>query len=44
MGCLSVQDMGNLFNEKISEDDIYDDLNNIYSDDQFNEKRSVVLL
>jgi len=32
MGCLSVQDMGNLFNERIDEDDIYDDLNNIYSD------------
>ena len=33
MGCLSVQDMGNLFNERISEDDIYDDLSNIHSDD-----------
>ena len=33
MSCLNVHDMGNLFNEKISEDDIYDDLNNIYRDD-----------
>ena len=33
MGCLSAQDMGNLFNERISEDDIYIDLNNIHSDD-----------
>ena len=33
MGCLSGQDIGNLFNERISEDDIYDDLNNIYGDD-----------
>ena len=32
MGCLSVHDMGNLFNESISEDDIYNDLNSIYSD------------
>ena len=32
MGCLSVQDMGNLFNEKISEDDIYGDLNNMNTD------------
>ena len=31
MGCLNVQDMGNLFNERISEDDIYDDINNIHS-------------
>ena len=32
-GCLSVKDLGSLFNETISPDDIYDDLNNIYSDD-----------
>ena len=30
---MNVQDMSNLFNEKISVDDIYDDLNDIYSDD-----------
>jgi len=32
-GCLSVKDIGSLFNETISPDDIYDDLNSIYSDD-----------
>ena len=33
MGCLNVQDIGNLFNERMSVDDVYDDLNYIYSDD-----------
>ena len=32
-GCLSVKDIGSLFNETVSPDDIYDDLNSIYSDD-----------
>ena len=33
MGCLSVKDMINLFGEQIPTDDIYKDLNNIYTDD-----------
>ena len=32
MGCLTLQDIGNLFNEKVSADDIYDDLDTIYND------------
>ncbi len=33
MNCLSVHEMADLFNEKICADDIYSDLDNIYSDD-----------
>ncbi len=32
MGCLTLQDIGNLFNEKVSADDIYGDLKTIYND------------